>query len=133
MISLEKALYDQWTNDSDLTALLPADHVWTQWSDPAQIPRAEIICSGEDRLWITSHSEIAERVRVNVFIWHTSFETLRLIVERIKAVYDRKSFDLGDDARIVRLTYRRQDISRRDASWQGEIIFEGLSLRPIVS
>jgi len=133
MIRLEKALHDQWKNDSDLSALIPADHVWTEWSDPTQFPRAEIICSGEDRLWITSHAEIAERVRVTVLIWHISFEKLRLIMDRIKAIYDRKSFDLGEDARILRLTYRRQDISRHDASWQGEIIFEGLSLRPVVT
>jgi hypothetical protein len=133
MMDLEKVLHDQWKDDSSLSALIPADHVWTEWSDPAQLPRAEIVCSGEDRLWLTSHSEIAERVRVTVLIWHTSFEKLRLIVNRIKAAYDRKSFDLGDDARILRLTYRREDISRHDAWWQGEVIFEGLSLRPVVT
>lgn len=133
MMDLEKVLRDQWKDDSSLSALIPADHVWTEWSDPTQLPRAEIVCSGEDRLWLTSHSEIAERVRVTVLIWHTSFEKLRLIVNRIKAAYDRKSFDLGDDARILRLTYRREDISRHDAWWQGEVIFEGLSLRPVVT
>lgn len=133
MIRLEKVLHDQWKSDSVLSELIPPDRIWTDWSDPTQLPRGEIVCSGEDRLWLTSHAEIVERVRVTVLIWHSSFEKLRQILDRIKTIYDRQSFDLRDGARILRLTYRRENLVRRDLSWQGEIVFDGLALRPVLS
>jgi len=133
MICLEQALRNRWKENAELADLIPVGHVWTDWSDPTQLPRAEITCSGEDRIWLTSHSEIAERVRVTVFVWHGSFQDVRSTVDRIKEVFDRTSFDLGEGARVLRLTYRREDVSQQQPGlWRGEVIFDGLALRPVV-
>jgi len=49
MITLEQALRTRWQDDPTLAALLPVNYVWTNWSDVAQVPRAEITAAGEDR------------------------------------------------------------------------------------
>ncbi|HOA50682.1 MAG: hypothetical protein WBH86_09035 [Thermogutta sp.] len=134
MITLEQALRTRWQDDPTLAALLPVNYVWTNWSDVAQVPRAEITAAGEDRVWLTSRAEVAERVRVTVEVWHNSFEKLRSTINRIKELFDRASFDLGDNARILRLTYQRDDMARQGYGlWRGEITFDGLALRPIVA
>ncbi len=134
MITLEQALRTRWQQDATLADLVPVNDVWTDWSDATQVPRAEITATGEDRVWITSHAEIAERVRVTVRVWQGSFERLRCTVNRIKELFDRASFDLGDNARVLRLTYRRDDLARQEQGlWRGEITFDGLALRPVVA
>lgn len=132
MIHLEQALQTRWAEDASLSEWFPPQKVWTLTADSRRVPRVEILCCGEERAWLTPQAEFLERVRTTFTLWHESYGILRQAVDRVKAVFDRATFDLGDGARLIRLAYHSQDLAR-DARgcWKGEVSFTGLAVRPV--
>lgn len=128
---LEQALHERWAADARLAELIPPANVWTGWQTPTPLPSASLLCVGEDHLWLTPKREWAERVRITVTIWSESFDRLRKAIDRVKVVFNRASFDLGDGARVIRMTVHRTTLHREEHEvWRGEVSFNALALRP---
>jgi len=134
MLRLEHALYTRWSEDATLVGLIPPQNVWTGCQTPPRLPGACLRCLAEERAWLTAKPEWADRVHIQVKLWAESFDHLRKVLDAVRRVYHGVSLDLGDGARVARVTYRRMTIEDPDHNvWRGTVEFDALTLRPVVT
>lgn len=129
---LEEMLHQQWLTDETLSALLPGERVTTGWSQAStRLPRAVVNCRRRRRAWLDSTYRQADRVWVDVRIWSTAHPELLTLLERVAALFDGRSFELGDDARVLRMTRVGERVVRQpDGLWRGELVLSALVVRP---
>lgn len=133
-MTLEQAILQRWGQDEQLAQLLPVAHVWTGWQNPDRLPGARIQWVSEEQAWLTAGRQQAERVVLKISVWCETLEQLRQVSERLKRVFHRCSLDLGEGARVIRLTCRRTRFERENHDvWRGEIDCDALTLRPVGS
>ncbi len=119
---LEKALHERWNTDSQLCEWIPPERLFTGRVTHGQMPYATLWRLGSRPLWRTPAGDLLEEVQLALHIWHPEYETLRAILDRMREVLDRSSFDLEESGRVVALmTTEERYRQEPEGPWRADV------------
>ncbi|MCS7306258.1 MAG: DUF3168 domain-containing protein [Thermoguttaceae bacterium] len=121
-MSLEKAIHQQWAAKGKLREWLPVERLFTGRVSHGQMPYATLWRLGSRALWRTAAGDLLEEVRLALRVWHPEYERLRAVVEEVRRVLDRSSFDLDEGGRVTALFVDRQRYRQEpEGHWGAEV------------
>ena len=120
-MSLEKAIHERWAADQKLREWIPPDRLFTGRTTHGQIPYGTLWRLGSRPIWRTAAGDLLEEVRMVFRLWHGEYPTLRAVVDQMRRVLDRSSFDLEESGRVVALMIDRQTYRQEpEGHWRAE-------------
>ena len=121
-MSLEKAIHERWAADQKLREWLPPDRLFTGLASHGQIPYGTLWRLGSRTLWRTAAGDLLEEVQLALRLWHPEYDRLRTLVEQVRRVLDRSSFELEEGGRVTVLQVDRQRYRQEpEGHWRAEV------------
>jgi len=118
-LNLEQAIHERWAASDGLNALLPAENLKTGRSLGDAMPYATIARLKNRTLFRTSAGDALDEVTLRVNVWHDEYDAGRAVAEEVKAAFDRGSFALSGDDRVVQMLRTNDFASQHDdGAWQ---------------
>ncbi len=118
-MNLEQAIHERWAASDTLNALLPAENLKTGRSFGDAVPYATIARMENRTILRTSAGDALDEVRLRVNEWHDEYDAGRAVAEEVKAAFDRGSFALSGDDRVVQMLRTNDFASQHDdGAWQ---------------
>jgi hypothetical protein len=121
-MSLEKAIHERWAADQKLREWIPPDRLFTGRTTHGQIPYGTLWRLGSRTLWRTAAGDLLEEVQLALRVWHPEYDRLRALVEQVRRVLDRSSFELEEGGRVTVLQVDRQRYRQEpEGHWRAEV------------
>jgi len=121
-MSLEKAIHERWAADQKLREWLPPDRLFTGLASHGQIPYGTLWRRGSRTLWRTAAGDLLEEVQLALRLWHGQYDRLRPLVDHLRRLLDRSSFELDEGGRVTALLVDRQRYRQEpEGHWQAEL------------
>ena len=123
-MNLEQAIHQRWAADDVLAALLPAERVKTGRPSDSRVPYATVRREKNRTVLRTNAGDAVDEVTLRITVWHNDHDAGRTIVQKVKAAFDRGSFDLSGGDRVLQMC-RTSDNARQhdDGLWQFDVKF----------
>jgi len=123
-VSLEQALHERWSQSPALAALLPAERVATGRTVGVGRPYATLARLRSRATFHTNTGDSLDEVTLRIDVWHDSYDAGLAILEQIQAAFDRSSFSLAGNRRVVQMRRSGDTITAHDDGvWQLSIAF----------
>ncbi|HOM17219.1 MAG TPA: DUF3168 domain-containing protein [Thermoguttaceae bacterium] len=121
-MSLEKAIHQRWAADAKLQERLPAEYLFTGRVSRDQTPYATLWRLGSRTVWRTAAGDLLEEVQLALRLWHSEYEQLRAVVEQVRRLLDRSSFELEEGGRVTALRVDQQRYRQEpEGRWLAEL------------
>lgn len=121
-MSLEGVIHQRWAADQKLQELLPAERLFTGRVTQGQTPYGTLWRLSSRPLWRTAAGDLLEEVQLALHVWRLEYEQLRAVVEQVRRLLDRSSFDLEEGGRVVALGIEQQTYQQTpEGHWLAEV------------
>lgn len=118
-MNLEQAIHERWAASDALNALLPAENLKTGRSFGDGMPYATLARVENRTILRTSAGDALDEVRLRVNVWHDEYDAGRAVAEEVKAAFDRGSFALSGNDRVVQMLRTNDFASQQeDGAWR---------------
>lgn len=123
-MNLEQALHQRWAENTPLSALLPADKLFTGRATGATLPCATILRRARRTVCRTNSGAAIEEVSFEIRLLHPSLDDAIAIVRKILAAFDRSQFSLPGGGNVLNLRrIEERPTQLDDGTWQFQIEF----------
>lgn len=121
-MSLEKAIHQRWAADPRLQEWLPVERLFTGRVSHGQMPYGTLWRLGSRPLWRTAAGDLLEEVQLALRLWHSEYDRLRAVVDQVRRLLDRSSFELEEGGRVTALQMDRQRYRQEpEGHWLAEV------------
>jgi Protein of unknown function (DUF3168) len=123
-MDLEQAIHQRWAASETLESLLPAERLKTGLSPGDPMPYATLTRQGNRTTLHSNAGDAVDETTLRIDVFSDNFDAGQAIAEQVKAAFDRSSFALSGDDRVVQMR-RTNDWAAQaaDRVWQFAIQF----------